>query len=102
MTNIDIRPNFHPTIQADRKPTIKDVKKANSLLQRLSTASLASSPVVAVGSVGLGDGEWMESYEFVMVRRYRMGGDLIVGGANGEVVNISAYVTRIKNLSELL
>lgn len=102
MTNIDIRPNFRPTIQADRKPTIKDVKKANALLEHLSTAPLASSPVVAVDAVGLGGGEWMEGYEFVVVRRYRMGGDVIVGGANGEVFNLSAHVTRIKNLSELL
>lgn len=102
MSNIDIRPNFRPSIQADRKPTAKDVKKAQDLLAHLSTAPLSSSPVVAVDSVGLGGGEWMEAYEFVVVRRFRMDGDLIVGGANGEVFNVSAFATRMKNLSELL
>lgn len=38
------------------------------------------------------DGDLLENYEFVITRRFSYGGECYVGGANGEVLNVDAFI----------
>lgn len=101
MANIEIRSNLTPILDGDQTPTSVDVARAQQLVDYLSTVPLHTRPEVTLGPVLIGGGGWVESYDFVVVRRFRVDGNLIVGGENGEVFNVSAAVTRARNLVEM-
>lgn len=50
---------------------------------------------VAKGYVG---GELIEEYKFMVTRRYLLDGELHLGGANGEVLNMTAFAYQLKAL----
>ena len=63
----------------------------------MSGAPLQEKPVVTLSKVQIvGDDdnvEAIENLEFIITRRYKSGGELYVGGANGEVLNVTAFIS---------
>lgn len=85
--------------------TLSDLQAIRTRLQYLETnlveSPLGQFPVVALGSTEFiaerpDSFEVMDSYEFIITRRYKLHGEWHVGGANGEILNVYTFITGFK------
>jgi hypothetical protein len=69
----------------------------------MSGAPLQEKPVVTLSKAEVltdsNNIESVEVLEFIITRRFRFGGELYVGGANGEALNVTSFIS---NFTEAL
>lgn len=99
MAALSLQPNLTPILDADEASPANVVQEANRLLEYVSTSSLNASPVVALGPTSVHGGGRVDSFQFVMTSRVHMGGDVLVGGPNGELFNASLNVRRAEKIA---
>ncbi|MBC9704870.1 MAG: hypothetical protein H9W81_07820 [Enterococcus sp.] len=73
----------------------KDVKDALAKLRGyMSENSLIGGMVFTAESAAVDGLGQVENYQFIVTRRFFIDGELHLGGANGEIVNVDAMVTQ--------
>lgn len=68
-------------------------------------APLSESPTVTLSSAEFDEGmehSWgvVENYQFIITRRFMLHGELHVGGANGEILNVYTFISGLKRFLE--
>lgn len=66
---------------------------------------LAQEPVITLARTEFDNGmEYsvgvLESYQFIIIRRYQLHGEWHVGGANGEILNVYTFMSGFKSFLE--
>jgi hypothetical protein len=68
------------------------VSRIPQLAKFLTEVPFHSTPVMTLSTAHF-DGMIVEDYQFVITRRFRLGGELHIGGANGEVLNVDTFIS---------
>lgn len=97
MTALTFQPNLKPILDEDEPNPANVVQAASDLLEFVNTSPLKS--VVSLGPTSVHGGGRVDSIEFVMTSRVRMGGDVLVGGPNGELFNATENVRRAEKIA---
>jgi hypothetical protein len=94
--------NIFPKCVFTGKETVSDLQAIRDRFSYMETnlvaAPLGQFPVVTLGLTEFDNGmEYstgvLESYEFIVTRRFKLHGEWHVGGANGEILNVYTFVT---------
>lgn len=71
----------------------------------LLDSSLGHSPVITLARTEFDNGmEYstgvLDSYQFIIIRRFQLHGEWHVGGANGEILNVYTFISGFKRFLE--
>lgn len=89
-----MRENFTPVEGAVEQLSLAQIREANSkMLREARNASLAGGFQMTFPAATI-EGTYAEDYEFLVVRRWKIGEDLYLGGINGEVLNLTVALAK--------
>lgn len=105
---IDLEANIFPKFdlsEADLPHIETMLENLPQLEKGLLDSPLAQSPMVTLARTEFDAGlEYsmgeLDSYQFIITRRYHLHGEWHVGGANGEILNVYTFISGFKRFLE--
>jgi hypothetical protein len=104
---MNLEANLFPRYELRPEDT-RDFGKVLSELPQMerffNEAPLGQNAVVTLAATEFDSGrdelEVLENYQFVITRRYTFHGELHVGGANGEILNVYTFISGLRTFLE--
>lgn len=103
---VQFEANIFPVFEGLKPEELSNFKSLAPQMERFfAETPLTQNPVATITKAEVDTGlehsrEIVENYQFVITRRYMFGGELHVGGANGEVLNIYLLIQGLKQIAE--
>jgi hypothetical protein len=105
---LSVEENIIPRFKLDAEDAPNIQKYLNEIpqMERFFTeAPLTQQPVATLARaevlIGFEEAELVvDNYQFVITRRFTVGGELHVGGANGEVLNVYTFISNLRRFLE--